>query len=170
MWPPGHLAVAYLLLSWNRWVRGDSAVTAGTMLALGVGSQLPDLFDKPLAWAFALPSGRTFGHSLLFVLPLTVVCFLLARRSDQPELGTAASVGLLSHVAVDAVPALWDPRTSLTFLLWPLVSTTPYDEPFPGLPELVIDSASDPYLLFEIALVVVALLFWHRDGYPGLSR
>jgi membrane-bound metal-dependent hydrolase YbcI (DUF457 family) len=140
------------------------------MLALAVGSQLPDLLDKPLAWAFALPSGRTLGHSLLFVLPLALVCFLLARRFDRAELGTAASVGLLSHVAVDAVPALWDSKISLTFLVWPLISTTPYDEPFPGLWVLVTDSASDPYLIFEIALVVVALLFWHRDKYPGLSR
>jgi hypothetical protein len=56
MWPPGHLAVAYLLVSWGRRIRGDSPVTAGTMLALAVASQLPDLLDKPLAWVFALPS------------------------------------------------------------------------------------------------------------------
>jgi hypothetical protein len=99
---------------------------------------------------------------------LTVVSALLARRLDRPALGTAVSVGVLSHVAADAAPVLWSPNASLTFLLWPLISTTPYEEPFPGLWELVVDAASDPYLLFEISLVVVALLFWYRDGYPGV--
>lgn len=169
MWPPGHLAVAYLLVRLNARVRGDGSVTAGTMLALALGSQLPDLIDKPLAWALALPSGRTLGHSLLFVITGAVVCSLLASRFDRAELGTAVWIGVFSHVAGDAVPVLWNSNAGLSFLLWPIVSTTPYDEPFPGLWELVVNSASEPYLLFEIALVVVALLFWHRDGYPGLS-
>lgn len=168
MWPPGHLAVAYLLVSWGRRVRGDGPVSA-QVVVLAVGSQLPDLLDKPLAWVFALPSGRTLGHSILFAVPLAVCCVLVSRRLDRPALGTAASVGVLSHVVADAVPALWNPDAGLSFLLWPLVSTTPYDEPFPGLWELVIDSASDPYVLFEIALVAAALVYWRHDGYPGLQ-
>jgi hypothetical protein len=167
MWPPGHLAVAYLLVSWQTRVRGEKLETA-QVLALAVGSQLPDLLDKPLAWVFALPSGRTLGHSLLFLVSFVVVSALLTRRLDRPALGTAASVGALSHLVADAVPALWDPDTTLTFLLWPLVSTTPYEEPFPGLWELAVASASDLYLLFEVALVAAALVSWRRDGYPGL--
>ena len=41
------------------------------MLALAIGTQLPDLIDKPLTYQFAvLPSGRSLGHSLFFAAVL----------------------------------------------------------------------------------------------------
>ena len=83
--PAGHigipLALAYLL-------RLNPAVTA----FCGI---LPDLVDKPLS-AMGVGSGRYIGHTLLFVLLVSVAFSLWKRRH-----GLAALVGGISHLLLD---------------------------------------------------------------------
>ena len=58
---------------------------------------LPDIVDKPL-WALGIGSGRYVGHTLLFVLGVSLVLALVKR-----SYGLAALLGGLSHLLLDWV-------------------------------------------------------------------
>ncbi len=112
MWPLGHAAVGYLLYTLATRARFDRPPTALALCALLVGTQFPDLVDKPLAWYVGvLPTGRTLAHSLLVLIPVSLVVLALARRYDRTELGFAFVLGALSHAVVDVIPALWGAAT-----------------------------------------------------------
>ena len=170
MWPIGHVAVAYICYRSSTRVRFEASPATGPALVLVIASQFPDLVDKPLAWyAGALPTGRTLAHSLVFLVPLSIVLYLLARRYDRGEYGIAFGIGAISHALVDAVPVLWNPDAEAAFLLWPLLPVAPYDNGAPTLAGLLGDSLTDPYFHLEFVLLAIALVLWRRDGYPGLE-
>ena len=74
MWPWEHLAVGYIAFSVMQRVGGRQGVPALAVVALALGTQLPDLIDKLLGWGIGiLPGGRSLGHSLLFALPVVVL-------------------------------------------------------------------------------------------------
>jgi hypothetical protein len=88
MWPPGHVAIAYLLYRAYVGVRPGVEPSGVPVLVLVFGSLLPDLVDKPLAWYLgAIPTGRTLAHSLFVLVPLSVAIYLLARRYGRDEYG-----------------------------------------------------------------------------------
>jgi membrane-bound metal-dependent hydrolase YbcI (DUF457 family) len=168
MWPWGHLAVAYLLSTGYVRARLDRRIRGESVLVLALGSQLPDLVDKPLGWYLGvLPSGRSLGHSLLFVVPVAVLCYALARRLGRREAGAVFGIGMLSHTLTDALPALWGPG-SANHLLWPLLPT-PYEGGAPGLLALFRNAASQPFFVVELLLVVAAAAVWYREGVPGVG-
>jgi len=168
MWPWGHLAVAYLLSTGYVRARFDRRIRGESVLVLVLGSQLPDLVDKPLGWYLGvLPSGRSLGHSLLFVVPVAVLCYALARRLGRPEAGAVFGVAALSHTLGDALPALWGPGNA-SHLLWPLLPT-PHEGGAPGLLALFRNAASQPFFIVELLLVVAAAAVWYREGYPGVG-
>ncbi|MBP2252072.1 hypothetical protein J2754_002413 [Halarchaeum solikamskense] len=159
MWPWAHLGlayVAYLLVRPRAWWRADRL----TLGALVLGTQLPDLIDKPAAWVFGvLPSGRSLAHSLVFVLPLLLIVAVVCRRRARREAGVAFGFGVLSHLVLDALgPFLAGDYGELGFLLWPLTPPPPYDEPG-NLGELltaVLGTQFSP--AFALQLAVGALL------------
>ncbi|NGM67622.1 metal-dependent hydrolase [Natronolimnobius sp. AArcel1] len=169
MWPLGHAAVGYLLYTFATRTRFDSPPAALPLFSLLLGTQFPDLVDKPLAWYVGvLPTGRTLAHSLLFLIPLSIIVLAVARRYDRTELGFAFVLGALSHAVVDVIPALWgaaDPN----MLLWPLLPVETYESGPPTIIGLFLESLSDPYFLLEFVLAALALAAWRRDGYPGLE-
>ncbi len=170
MWPLGHAAVAYLCYTLSTRSRFDTPPEGVAVLVLLFGSQFPDLVDKPLAWYVGvLPTGRTLAHSLLILVPLSVGFYLLARRYSRGEYGVAFAIGALSHSIVDALPILWDPGEDVAFLLWPITPVEGYERGSPTVLELLRESMGDPYFLSEFVLAAIALLIWHRDGYPGLE-
>ena len=64
MWPWGHVALGYLFYSLYVHWRHDRPPSAPAAIAVGVGTLLPDVIDKPLAWwAAVLPNGRSLAHS-----------------------------------------------------------------------------------------------------------
>lgn len=169
MWPLGHAAVGYLLYSLSTRARFDGRPATPPTVVLLVGTQIPDLVDKPLAWyGGVLPTGRSLGHSLLVLAPLCLAVYWLARRRGRAELGVAFGVGAISHPLVDSVPALWS-GTEVNYLLYPVVSVEAYEEGAPTLAELLAGSLSEPWFLLEFVLAAAALLTWHRDGRPGLG-
>ncbi|NKE34984.1 metal-dependent hydrolase [Natronococcus sp. JC468] len=169
MWPLGHAAVGYLLYTLATRSRFDQPPGQIAVLALLVGTQFPDLLDKPLAWYLAvLPTGRTLAHTLLVLLPVSVAAVALARRTARAEYGIAFALGALAHTLADAAPSLWgaaDPN----HLLWPLTPVEPYESGAPSVIGLFRESLGDPYFLLEFALAAVALALWRRDGAPGLA-
>lgn len=170
MWPMGHIAIAYLLYTgWTR-LRYEEIPAAGPAIVVVFASLFPDIVDKPLAWYLGvLPTGRTLAHSLLFLLPLCLGIYLFTRARDKGEYGIAFAIGALSHSLVDALPVLWRDDASASFLLWPYWAVEPYEGAAPTPLELLQASLSQPYFLAEFVLLGLALILWHRHGYPGLS-
>lgn len=168
MWPLGHAAVAYLCYTGLSRARG-SPPGEFAAVALLVGSQVPDLIDKPLAWYLGvLPTGRTLAHSVVVIGPLVAVVYLLAARYSRREYGIAFGVGAVSHILVDALPALWG-GTDPSFLLWPILPVEPYGNGAPSVIALFVESLDDPYFLSEFVFAAIALVVWRHDGYPGLE-
>ena len=180
MWPWGHLAVGYLLYSAIARRRDRPPDSRATLLVL-FGTQLPDLVDKPLAWAGILPSGRTLAHTLIVVVPLSVVVYLYASRHGRSSDALAFGVGYISHPLVDGFkPLIVGEYQYVHYLLWPLfgldlpsytVSRFVVIEPF----ELLlgwepVDLDITLYGLAQFTLLVFAILVWSRDGAPGLDE
>ena len=180
MWPWEHLAVGYVLFALLArvfdWTLDDVAV-----LALAVGTQFPDLVDKPLAWGFAaLPSGTSLAHSVFVAVPVALAVWLTLARLSHGVVGVGFAVGYLAHLPADI---LYGPLTrggpvSVDPLLWPLVEQTVSNgggllatvayylaayQAFLTTPRVV------GYLVFELLLLGVALWLWVADGTPGLG-
>ena len=170
MWPLGHVAVAYLCYTIATRARFDAPPAHVPALILVLGSQFPDLVDKPLAWYLAaLPTGRSLAHSLLLLVPLSTVLFVAAARYDRGEYGIAFATGSISHTLADVLPTLWDPEQGTNQLLWPITPVEPYESGPPSIVDLLQGSASDPYFLLEFVLAAVAVVYWRRHGKPGLE-
>jgi membrane-bound metal-dependent hydrolase YbcI (DUF457 family) len=162
MWPWGHAAVGYLCYSALRVARADALpVARAPVLAVGVGTQVPDLVDKPLAWELGLlPGGRSLAHSLVILLPLLAVLWIRAAPENR-RLVAAFGVGLLSHPLADALyPILDGEIRALTFLAWPLLPLPAYDPSAYGLFEHLLSLRLTPRVIFEFALAAVAGAVW----------
>jgi len=177
MWPWEHLASGYLVYSLARRGLGHDRPTGGESLALIVGTQFPDLVDKPLGWGTTLlPSGISLAHSLLCALPLSAAAVLLARRAGSGRIGWAFAVGYLAHLPGDIVyPMALGGEPRLSFLLWPLIETpasstvsiTGYVWELLGkFIDLLGTPAGKVYLVLELLLLGGALLAWIGDGHP----
>lgn len=170
MWPWGHLALGYLLYSlyyrFNR-VRLPPGPEA---LLLALGTQAPDLVDKPFAWTVSiLPSGRSLSHSVLIAALVLSALVILADRYDRRNLGLAFGSGYAIHLVGDALYPLFRlDFEHLTFLAWPLLPLPSYDEDH-GIIEYILAADLTPEVAFETLLFAVAILAWRADGYPGLE-
>ncbi|NHN46659.1 metal-dependent hydrolase [Halostella sp. JP-L12] len=168
MWPWGHLAVGYLLFAATSRRRRARPPDGAETILIALGTQFPDLIDKPLAWSVGvLPNGRSLAHSV-FVAALVVALVLwLARRAGAPTLGGAFGLGYASHLAADALPALlYGVPSDLAFLAWPVLPPVEYDTTqsfvahFAGI-------EPTPFFLAQVGLTAAALVVWLRDGAPG---
>ncbi|WP_424016468.1 metal-dependent hydrolase [Halorientalis pallida] len=189
MLPWSHLGVGYLVYSLLVRVGTGESPRGGPVLAMVLGTQFPDLLDKPLNWWFSVLDGRGIGHSLLTMVPLCVAVYLFARRYDRGPLGAAFGVGVLTHLPGDAWVALLSGEfpAEASYLLWPLLPapTYPKDSLADHVAAIVaslqepirvamgVDSVLDLVgLLLGLSLrfvfVLVPLLVWRADGYPGL--
>jgi len=164
MWPWGHLAFGYVLYSLGVRARFRRAPEAWNALALGLGTQFPDLVDKPFAWWIPiLPGGRTLGHSLVFAVPLVAVLALFAHRyGGIPEV-VAFGFGYATHLVGDIVePLLYGSAYELSFLLWPLTPTVVYESE-PSVVWHLQAISLTPVFLVELALGVLVGLLWLFD-------
>jgi len=180
MWPWEHALVAYVGYSLlSRSLRGRPPGEPATILVI-VGSQIPDLIDKPLAWWIGLiPAGRSLTHSLLVAGPIVLVVLVVFASLRRSELGIAFGVGYLSHLVGDVVyPVMLGEQAETAFLLYPLVPVE--SEPAAGLiartteflQEFVVFLGTPrglAYVIGEIGLVVLAVWLWLADGKPGLG-
>jgi hypothetical protein len=127
--PSAHFAVALLPAAAYVAVRDRRLPTLRFGAVVFLGSQFPDLVDKPLAHQFGvLPSGRVFMHSLPTALPVMIAVALYGRRTDRPRVAGAFVFAHLSHLLADNYrPLLERPPRIRSDLLWPLVR--PVDRP-----------------------------------------
>jgi len=183
--PLGHLAFAYL------WYAGYAAVgthrlpARAALVPLAIGSQFPDLVDKPLAYFEVLRYGRSLAHSLFTFAICSLAVWWFARRlrgrwSDGAPFErlrvvtpAAFAVGYLSHLLGDTyrfllAGDLWAAR----FLLYPLfpvpVSSTDEVAPWIRMIRIYQDMGTHPQLnLIAVAVVVFVGLrvrrYWKRE-------
>lgn len=183
MLPWGHLAVGYLLYTAaTRLVRGR-APGGAEAVALAVGTQLPDLIDKPANWWFGFLDGRGVGHSLFFVVPLCALAIVVAHRRDRPALGVAFAVGILSHLPGDARGVLLDgdPWIVASYLFWPLVEAPIYEKDslwdhvsewiaaMEGLRYQTLGELLTGPFGVQLAMFAAILAVWAIDGFPGVG-
>lgn len=178
MWPWEHLAVGYLLYSVYTRTVHRRRPDHDEVLVLAVGTQFPDLVDKPLAWAFGvLPSGLSLAHSLVCALAVCGLLFVVGRRHTGRPVGDAFGIGYLSHLLGDLLyPLATGGDIRPAFLLWPLVSRTPTDTRglFGNLlyyTDQFVTFLGTPrghlYLLLEVGLLALAVGIWALDEFPG---
>jgi membrane-bound metal-dependent hydrolase YbcI (DUF457 family) len=153
------------------------------VVALAVGTQLPDLIDKPAAYWFGLfAEGRAIGHSLLFVVLLCVVVGSLAARYDRTPVAIAFGVGLFSHPFADAIPIVKSGRfDELSYLLWPVLRSPDYStqsfaphvthwtsQATAFSPSVLLIQWWSNFFVFQSWLTLFAVGLWIVDGAPGL--
>ena len=180
MWPWDHLAVGYLVVSlWRRWRSGRPPREAEAV-AVVVGSQLPDLVDKPLGWGTTLlPSGHSLAHSLPVAIPTSIAVYLIARRFDRGDVGSSFALAYLSHLPADVFyPMVLGRSPNFAFLFWPFVDIESSGtvalagrvvELFVQFLEFLETPEGIAFLFVEVALMLLTLLVWRRDGWPGLG-
>lgn len=181
MLPWEHAAVGYLAYSLLSHLLARRSPGALEAVAALVGSQGPDLIDKPLSWQYGVfESGYALGHSVLFAVPLAVAAGLLARAFGRARVGAAFAVGYLLHLPGDVVPTyLRDGVLPLEVVLWPVAKAPPSsDQPVVDVTiELLFEyvgvlTAQDPptLVVVQAGVIVLTALLWLYDGAPVLRE
>ncbi|WP_276301496.1 metal-dependent hydrolase [Halorussus lipolyticus] len=181
MWPWEHLAVGYLCYSLVVRVLGRRAPRTWPVVALALGTQFPDLVDKPLAWMVGvLPSGHSLAHSLLVALPVSALAVTAGMALGRRRVGAAFAFGYLSHLPGDAFyPLLVGGEANYGFLFWPIVPASA-SETGVGFVAMVrtlfvqyvaelAQGEVSMYLAVEIGLMASVVLLWLYDGAPPLG-
>jgi hypothetical protein len=177
MWPWEHLALGYLLYSLGGRALDRGPPADGGVAALAVGTQAPDLVDKPLSWGLGwFPTGFAVGHSVFVAVPACLAVLWAARRRGRPDLGGGFVVGVLSHLGGDLLSPLRSGGTvAVGRLLWPVSTQAPYESDrglrrgIAYLERFLADlSAMDAGAVGPSVLLSAAtVLLWLRDGRPG---
>ena len=181
MWPWEHLAFGYLLytafvhLAWGDRPRG------GPTLLLALGTQMPDLIDKPLGWGFEVyATGYGATHSVLVAGPILVGILAVAVHYGRPRLGAGYVVGHASHMLGDAVNPIRqaDPPV-FERLLWPLSNFETYSRDYGVVEralyyfgeylELMTRPEHVGLVLVYVSLFVFVAAVWAFDGLPGVG-
>ena len=161
MWPWAHAAVGYLLyIAYAR--RRGRPLRGLPVLATVIGTQAPDLLDKPLSWTVAvLPAGRSLGHSLLFVVVVAGLCwYAVAVRLDRPVVALGGVFGYLSHLFADGLGAVLAGQwADLSYLGWPLLPLPAYDTE-PSFAAHLLAFEFSTLTIVGFALTGVAVLTW----------
>ncbi|QCS43246.1 metal-dependent hydrolase [Natrinema versiforme] len=177
MWPWEHLAFAYVLYSLTTNVVFRRSPSAGETIAIAVGSQFPDLLDKPLAWTIGITeTGYSVGHSI-FVAPfICLAAYAVAARLGNRTLASAFSVALVSHPIADILNRVLrgevvDPR----IVLWPIASPPVGSQSgfidhfrryfFRYVHHLLTDGLT-PQVAFQSLLGLSVVAIWLFDGAP----
>lgn len=181
MLPLGHAAFAYVCYVGVAAATDRDLPARAALLPLALGSQLPDLIDKPLVYYGVLSSGRSAGHSLVGAVVVVggtvLLTRFLTRRLDAStwthrvlaRTPVPLTVGYLSHILGDSWRAMVTLQgDKLTYLLWPLLAPPQYPSddtaPWVRLAEAYQRPFAHPQaeLIALAVLLFVAIRLYHR--------
>jgi hypothetical protein len=179
MFPWEHLAFGYLLYSGLVRLATGGPPRDAAVLWLAVGTQFPDLVDKPLAWSFDVLTSGVLVHAIPVAVPAVVVLLVVARATGRTRVAAGFAVGWLSHIAADVLyPLMLGNSPAFGVFLWPFVTRPAgIDRTFTEnlvrylgryLDHLTAAEAAT-FLAAELALLGGALVVWHWDGRPGAA-
>lgn len=181
MFPWEHVLFAYIFYSAYVHLRYRSRPTDRPVAALLVGSLLPDVIDKPLAWQLSLfDTGWGIAHSVFVAVAVSAGAYAVARRRDVDRVGAAFGVGYLLHLVGDVVPAsLSRGRLYAEPVLWPFGNPQTRHDPVSfadGVRTPLSEFAAEllaldpsPVLVLQLGTVVLGVGLWLADGRPGLE-
>ena len=179
MWPWEHAAAGYLAYSVGKRLLGRDPPGEVATVGLAIGTQLPDLIDKPLSWGLGLvPTGYAIGHSVLVLIPVSLVLGVSAVRSGNRFL-LPLLAGYWTHLVTDVLdPLRYGDPPLVRRVLWPVVESDPYDRDL-GLDrglhyvqEFVESLASTPLwavIVLYGLLPLGTIALWVADGRPGVA-
>ncbi|MDB9257563.1 metal-dependent hydrolase [Halorubrum ezzemoulense] len=168
VFPHEHLLVALLPVMAYVVVRDRHLPTRAVAFATAVGSQFPDLVDKPLAHQFdVLPSGRVFIHSLPFALPIAVIILTYGWYTDRPRVSGAFVSAYLLHLGGDTYQRLLVGEIP-SDLLWPFAAAQSRPKvPFwAGVNGINVRFWS----IFSVAVLATTLIVVVRDVWGQVSN
>ena len=132
-----------------------------------LGSQFPDLIDKPLALQFEIiPTGRVFMHSVPIAVPFLVAVGVYGWRTDRLPLAITFAFAHLTHLVADTYQTLLGPDPSLSpDLLWPFVDPIAR----PGIPHWAGPDGINIHLWTGWSMLVLMWAGWWltTDGDEG---
>lgn len=182
MWPWGHLAFGYLCYSLFARVETGRPPGDRATLLLALGTQLPDLVDKTLAWTLHVTAtGYSLGHSVFVAAPLGVAVVTAAARWDRPQWGIGFAVGWWSHLAGDVLMGLaYRYPTAFARVVWPLSDLPPTSAPSTAADrilayllafvDLLLSTGRAWLIVAYVGALTAVWLLWLADGTPGLFR
>jgi hypothetical protein len=157
MLPLEHFLAAFLPVLAFFLLRYRQLPSLGVVFVVFVGSQFPDLVDKPLSLANVIPWGRVFMHSLPFALPMAAVVLLYAVATDQQHLGGGFVFAYLLHIPGDWYGRLLSGEIPPD-LLWPIMSIPAHpDAPGWGGPGDIYAYMWSFYSILLLSLVFMML-------------
>ncbi|SEP65548.1 metal-dependent hydrolase [Natrinema salaciae] len=170
MWPWGHLAIAYLVYTLYSRVRYGRSPRALPAIAVAIGSQFPDLIDKPLAWELGLlSSGRSLAHSITVASLLIPVVYAVGVRVGHRESAAAFAIGHVTHLVTDLPPMPFrGDFDGATYLFWPFLGPPEYGESG-GVLVLFSRHSFSIRNTVQLAVFAIAIVVWYRDRVPGLG-
>lgn len=182
MWPWGHVAFGYVFysLAVRLWQRRPPSSLGAVLLA--VGTQIPDLVDKPLSWVYGVfPQGFGPGHSVFIAIPAGLAVLLLTARGGRAAAGLGLTVGWWSHLVGDVLVALaGDNPHTFARTLWPVADIPPGGMAVDGVGHALyffgegLERAQAPdnqgLVLVYVGFLVGVFLLWIVDGAPGLPK
>ena len=155
MLPPEHFLVAFIPLLVYVLVRDKQLPSLRFVAVVFLGTQFPDLIDKPLAHQFGvLPSGRVFMHSLPTAIPVLLIIGFYGWKTNRIRLSSAFIFSHLSHLLADNYRLLIqsNPRIPAD-LLWPL--TQPIARPV--TPHWAGTGGINVYLWTGFSMIVLSI-------------
>ena len=168
MLPHEHFLVAALPVVGYFLLRYQRLPSKSTIFVVFVGSQFPDLVDKPLAHTVALlPSGRVFMHSLPFAIPISILVLWYGIVTDRPALSDGFVFAYVIHIFADWQHMLRAGELPPN-LLWPFMEPLPSPvEPFWAGPGGINVSL---WTMFSIVVLSGTLLLVAMDVSYQLSE
>jgi inner membrane protein len=128
---------------------------------LALGAVLPNLIDKPLTLLFpeTFPAGRTVAHTLVVSAAVMTVVLLVTRRGRRRRAFMAVAIGMLLHLALDAI---WnEPEV----LFWPAFGVEfPPDAGGGGWSSVVASLRSPWNWLLEVVGLVYLVVLYRMAG------
>jgi len=175
--PLGHAAIAYLCYVGYAAVSTHRLPARLALLSLFLGSQLPDVIDKPLAYWNVLTYGRSLAHSVFSLLLISALVWWAAQRlqgrwnettwQDRIRLTAPAgiAIGYGSHLLGDVYRVvLTGQYADARFLFYPLymMPESPADETPPWLRLVKIYQNMETHPQIELIIVSLVLFIGLR--------